>query len=214
MDLIDGLAAARRAIDLIIEQGEGSPADREISHYRSFLIIQREYDALVAERPAFEPAWPVADNPVLRQPPEPEGKVFIDAPEAARQLDFACATYGLLLRVLVQAFARRGVDAEADQTVLAAAALELMHVLGSAAVSLAKLPASASAPGVNAGMTFTMLRGVEPLLAGTEERILREQFRALVNVAETLRAVPEEAVASLRKTAAEFRLHATRHDKN
>ncbi|MGI4959523.1 MAG: ferritin-like domain-containing protein, partial [Janthinobacterium lividum] len=103
---ITDLAAGGRAIDIIVEQGEGSSADREISHYRSFLTIQRELEAALGDDPDFTPAWPVADSPVLRQPPEPEGKVFIDHPDAAALLDFACATYGLLLRCLVQCFGR------------------------------------------------------------------------------------------------------------
>jgi hypothetical protein len=128
----------------------------------------------------FAAAWPVADSPVLRQPPEPEGKMFVDRPAAAALLDFACATYGLLLRCLVQCFGRAGVDAERSQRTLMAAAIELMHLLGEASTALARLPASSVEDGVYAGMTFTMLRAVEPLLPGQVERhILRERMAAL-----------------------------------
>jgi ferritin-like protein len=177
---ITGLAGAQRAIDIIVEQGEGSLEDREVSHYRSFLTIQRELYAAVHDDAAFAAAWPVADSPVLRQPPEPEGKIFVDRPAAAALLDFACATYGLLLRCLVQCFGRAGDDAERSQRALMAAAIELMHILGEASTALARLPASSVEGGVHAGMTFTMLRGVEPLLPGRVERhILRERMAAL-----------------------------------
>jgi hypothetical protein len=177
---ITGLAGAQRAIDIIVEQGEGSLEDREVSHYRSFLTIQRELDAAVHDDAGFAAAWPVADSPVLRQPPDPEGKIFVDHPAAAALLDFACATYGLLLRCLVQCFGRAGDDAERSQRALMAAAIELMHILGEASTALARLPASSVEGGVHAGMTFTMLRGVEPLLPGRVERhILRERMAAL-----------------------------------
>lgn len=176
---ITELAAAQRAIDIIVEQGEGSAEDQEVSHYRSFLTIQDELAAAIERDPGFEPAWPVADSPVLRQPPEPEGKVFIDAPEAAMLLDFSCATYGLLLRCLAQCFGRSANDIESARMTLMSAAIELMHVLGEASTALARLPASDSWPGINAGMTFTMLRGVEPLPVRVERQVLLERAAAL-----------------------------------
>lgn len=123
------LAAAQRAIDIIVEQGEGSSADSDVSHYRSFLTIQRDLEAEMAKDCGFAPAWPVADSPVLQRPPEPEGKVFVDHPDAAPLLDFACASYGLLLRCLAQCFGRSGADAQTSQTALMDAAIDLMHAL-------------------------------------------------------------------------------------
>jgi hypothetical protein len=179
---IGTLADALKAIDLIVEQGEGSPADREDSHYRTFGAVRDELETLSAVNPDFRPAWPVADNPVLRQPPEPEDKVFISNPEAAKLLDFACATYGLLLRVLGQAFVRSGPQALSDKQALMDASFVLMHALGDAATRLARLPADDDEPAVHAGMSFTMLRGVEPLLGGgAEAQIIREQLSALGN---------------------------------
>jgi hypothetical protein len=118
---------------------------------------------------------------VLRNPAEPEGRVYIDAPDAARLLDFACAVYGVLLRCLVQSFGRSGPSATDDQKTLVSAAIGLMHVLADASTALARLPASLEREGVNAGMSFTMLRGVEPLLPGpVERRLLAERARDLV----------------------------------
>jgi hypothetical protein len=207
VNTIASLEAACAAVDVIIEQGEGSPADREDSHFRSFLAIRDEFEALVGKNPAFAPAWPVADNPVLRRPPEPGDKVFIDNPEAAALLDFACAAYGLLLRLLVQSFGRGGSDPSAEQKTLTSAAIQLMHVVARASDSLARLPASPSTPGVNAGMSFTMLRGVEPLLDGrVEEQLIREQLQGLVEGARALQCVPEAAVASLESLTEAFSL--------
>lgn len=201
---IDSLDAARAAIDTVIDQGEGSKSDREESHYRSFLAIRDEFDALLAANPDFAPAWPVADNPVLRRPPSPDDKVLVDDPDAARLLDFGCAAYGLLLRLLVQCFGR-GDAAEADQRRLMDAAIALMHVVGASGDALARRPASAQAPGVNAGLSFTMLRGVEPLLRGrAETRLLREQLQRLVDAVPTLPPVPGLERAGLGALAERF----------
>ena len=199
---ITNLAEAHGAIDLIVEQGEGSPADREESHYRTFRAVRDELQRLSDADPAFDPAWPVADNPVLRQPPEPEDKVFIDNPASARLLDFACATYGLLLRVLGQSFARSGPHAQDDQQMLVKASFTLMHVLGTTASDLAKLPARKDQDGVHAGMSFTMLRGVEPLLGGpAEARMIREQLAALADA-----SVPSDLTERIKALSNDFTL--------
>jgi hypothetical protein len=180
---ISTLAEALAAIDVIVEQGEGSPADRQDSHYREFLSVRDELELLTREDPSFQPAWPVADSPVLRQPPEPEGKVFVDHPDAAVVLDFACATYGLLLRCLVQCFGRPGEQAPGAKKLLMSAAIDLMHIVGETSTGLARLPAS-TRNGIHAGMTFTMLRGVEPLLPGrAEKQLLVELSLALASAA-------------------------------
>lgn len=104
---IGNLDGELAAID-IIKQGEGSPADREDSHYYSFLAIRDELETLMREPPTFTPPWSVANSQPLRQPSETEDKVFIDNPEAAEIIDFACATYGFLLRCLGQCFGYPG----------------------------------------------------------------------------------------------------------
>jgi hypothetical protein len=187
---LDGVAkivtldAALRAIDTIVTQGEGSPEDRADSHYQRFMAIQKEYRALRAENPAFEPAWPAAESPVMRRPPEPEGKIFVDAPDAARALDLGNALYNLLLRCLVQAFGRREAGRVSHQRRYFDAAFPLMHAVSIVADALVQMPASASHPGTNAGLSFTILRSVEPLLAGPAEAVLlQERVHELRNAA-------------------------------
>jgi hypothetical protein len=168
---IDSMEAALAAIETIVEQGEGSRTGRQDSHYERFLKIQREYDELTASNPGFEPAWPAAESPVMRRPPEPEDKVFIDDPRSAPVLDLANAIYSLLLRFLLQAFGRPDESGSSRRRYMDGA-IGLMHVLAQISSALATLPASSAYPGVNAGMTFTMLRSVEPFFVGAVERTL------------------------------------------
>jgi hypothetical protein len=101
--------------------------------------------------------------------------VFVDAPDAARALDLGNALYNLLLRCLVQAFGRQEAGRVSQQRRYFDAAFPLMHAVSIVAGALVQLPASASHPGTNAGLSFTILRSVEPLLAGPAEAVLLQE---------------------------------------
>ncbi len=203
VETISDLNGAGRAIDLIVEQGEGSPADHEDSHYRRFQAVKREYATLLVKNPDFEPAYRAAENPVMRRSPEPDGEVFIDAEPAAMILDLSNAVYGMLLRFLVQAYAKSATAAAPEKERMLSAAIDLMHVLDITAKTLVKLPASLDRPDVNAGMTFTMLRGVEPFIGGiAETRLVLERLQQLAKGANrAMVAVPEIAKAAEMLTA-------------
>ena len=160
-------ASALQALDVIVEQGEGSPADTEHSHYRRFIAIRDSYERSLAQNPGFDPSRPVAPNPVMRKPPAPEGKTFIDEPAAALALDFANALYGAMLRALVQGFAEHE---PTRKRAFLDTAIDGMFAIGPVAQYLTRLPASPRAPGLNAGMTFAMLRDVAPMPEGPPQR--------------------------------------------
>ncbi|MCR4282772.1 MAG: CDGSH iron-sulfur domain-containing protein [Bauldia sp.] len=177
--LVTNLASATAAIQTIIEQGEGAPEHSEDSHFSRFMRVRKEYGEFLAADPAFEPAFPVAHNPVMRQPLDPHNRVFIDAPETVHVLDFANALYGHTLRCLVQAYGR-GAGEEADKRLFVDTAIDMMEALTQVGPYLASLPASKSHPGVNAGVTFTMLRDVAKLpRGGGEKRIMAERVAEL-----------------------------------
>jgi hypothetical protein len=187
LTVIADLSSGLRAIDTIVEQGEGSASSRDDSHYERFISIKHEFEQLLEANPNFEPSWPAAENPVMRRPPDPEGKVFIDAAPAARLLDLANAVYGTLLRCLVQSFGATGAAARITAQKFLTAGIELMHVLAELSSLLVRTPASARHPGVNAGMTFTMLRSIEPFYAGESERRLpAERLNELIDGARGL----------------------------
>lgn len=63
------------------------------------------------------------------------------------------------------------------------------------------------APGVNAGMTFTILRGTEPLIQGeVEQAIIVERLRALARVAETLPPLAATTRDTLQDLASALRI--------
>ncbi len=89
-------------------QGEGAPSDSVGSHYQKFVAVREEYQRLLQKNPAFVPAFPAATNPVLRRPPRPEGRVWLENVEAIAVVDLANAAYGLMLRLLAYSYALAG----------------------------------------------------------------------------------------------------------
>lgn len=179
MRRIATLDDARSAIDTIVVQGEGSSTASETSHFERFIAIRREHDALREARPGFQPAWPCARDPVMRRPVGAADHVHIDAQPAAGVLDVANAIYNQMLRLLAQAWGRAAPDAHAQRLLLDAATAS-MGCVARLGRHLASLPASASRPGVHAGMSFTMLRATDPLLEGDAEwELLASRFDEL-----------------------------------
>jgi hypothetical protein len=151
---ITGLAAALATIEQIKEQGEGSRGADD-SHFDRFRSIRDEWAELTAADPDFAPAWPAAHDPVMRRPVDATARVWVTEPAAARHLDLANAIYGTMLGALAQCFGER--DA-AEQRVLMHTTVELMEASAAVATALARMPANAERPGVNAGITFAVPR--------------------------------------------------------
>ncbi len=156
------------AFDAIVRQGEGAPSDSLSSHYQRFAAIRSEMAALRAANPAFEPAWPAATNPVLRRPPRPEGRVWLENTAAAETVDVANASYGLMLRLLAQSYALVGPSDE--KRLVVDLALGLMRAFTPLAEHAARLPAGPSHPGCHAGVSFTALRDAAALPPGRAAR--------------------------------------------
>ncbi|MCE4555760.1 ferritin-like domain-containing protein [Roseateles cellulosilyticus] len=178
---------ALAAFDAIVAQGEGAPSHTQSSHYQRFAAIRTELAALSAANPSFRPAWPAATNPVLRRPPRPEGRIWLEDPAAATTVDIANASYGLMLRLLAQSYALTGPSAEKSLHVDLAVAL--MRAVTPLAEHAARLPAGPSHPGCHAGMSFTTLRDAAALPPGpAARRFVRERLGELADAAARLHA--------------------------
>ena len=180
------LKTAIAAFDAIVVQGEGAPRDASNSHYQRFSSIRQEYQQLLRANPQFVPAFPAAVNPVLREPPRPEGRVWIENPAAIAVVDLANAAYGLMVRLLAYAYAIRGPQAEKSLAV--DLAVGLMRAITPLAERAARLPAGPSNPGCNAGMSFIALRDAAPLPPGrAARRVFLERLECFTRAANELR---------------------------
>jgi len=167
MCVVVDLKSALAAIEMIVDQGEGTRAGGADSHFARFAAIATEYDAFLARRSDFVPHRPVARNPVMRRPPQPLDKVFVEEAEAAGVLDLANAVYGLMLRCLAQGFGRSGPPGE--KRLLLDTASDLMSAAVPLARVLTMLPATKRGAGLTAGITFAMLRSVARTPPGNGE---------------------------------------------
>jgi CDGSH-type Zn-finger protein/uncharacterized Fe-S cluster protein YjdI len=175
---------ALAAFDAIVRQGEGAQADSEDSHYRKFRTVEREFAALRKANAGFRPAFPAAVNPVLRRPPRPEGRVWIENEEAAQCVDLANAAYGLMTRMIAYSYAvPRPAPAKAAAVDLAIGLMKAMTLLAERA---ARLPAGPSNPECHAGVTFVALRDSAALAPGmAAHRFFSERFAELARAAAT-----------------------------
>jgi len=203
------------AFAAIVTQGEGAAQHSEGSHYQRFAQIRSEYESLLEQDPNFAPAFPAATNPVLRRPPRPEGRVWIEDARAIATTDLANSLYGLMLRLLAYTYA---VPAEnPDKALALELGVGLMHALTPLAERAARLPAGPSNPHCHAGVSFIALRDAASLPPGiSARRFFRERLDDLAAGALRLRD-PQDArtdiVASIlsglaRKAASGFDLSA------
>jgi CDGSH-type Zn-finger protein/uncharacterized Fe-S cluster protein YjdI len=179
------LKTALAAFDAIVTQGEGAQQNTADSHYQKFAAIRTEYQQLLAEDPSFVPAFPAAVNPVLRRPPRPEGRVWIEDQQAIATVDLANSVYGLMQRLLAYTYAVPSQDP--DKAVSLDLAIGLMHALTPLAERSARLPAGPSNPMCHAGVSFITVREAAALPPGPgARRFFRERFQQLADAAERL----------------------------
>ncbi|HKO94548.1 MAG TPA: ferritin-like domain-containing protein, partial [Polyangiaceae bacterium] len=188
------LKTARAAFLAIVEQGEGAPKHSTLSHFNKFSAIRDELRQLRAENPHFEPAWPAAENPVLRRPMR-DGRIWIESADAAETVDLANTGYALMLRLLGYSYLIP--RPQQQKSLVVDLALGLMRAITPLAERAARLPVGPSHPGVNAGMSFTALRDAAPLPPGpSAERFFVERLRELSRAASALASQGERRTQS------------------
>jgi hypothetical protein len=160
---VTDLTSAQRAIDTIVEQGEGAQGEWRDAHFGRLLGILDEYLAMKAADPAFEPTRNVVMANVRPQATGVTVPLITD-PGTARSMDLLNVCYEVLLQLLSRYFAH------ADETpeqlgVLADVAVGLMFAavkpLGSV---VSTQPIGWDRPGVNAGPGFELFYEVDYLL--------------------------------------------------
>jgi HAMP domain-containing protein len=190
MRAVATLDDAMQAIDTIVTQGEGGKSDHDTSHFNRFVAIRKELIALSRADAAFVPAWPAARNPLMRKPAEGARGVHVSAVAAAQVLDLANAAYGLMLRALAAAWGKSiplpGGALPPDRAL--DLAMRLMGGVAALSAHLCTLPIADTDPGTTAGMTFTMLRATDAILAHCEQAWIAERLSEIVDAAHRVQA--------------------------
>ncbi len=186
---------AMEALDAIIRQGEGAPGHSAGSHFERFCAIRAEYQSLRAANPAFAPSHPAAVNPVLRRPPRPEGRVWLETESASSTVDVANAAYSLMLRLLAYSYAVAA--PHPDKTLAVDLATGLMRAMAQFGQHAARLPAGPSNPHCNAGMSFTSLRDAAAFPPGPAAR--RFFMERLLELRAAAAGLPDQAAARVQE---------------
>ena len=188
---VTDLASASRAIEVIVEQGEGARGDWVNSHFGKFVGILEDYLAERATDPSFEPARPVM--PVyLREPPDVEAVTLIEDPLTQRVADLFNAVYEVVLQSQSRYFVHQGETPQELET-LAKTVKHLMNwVMRSLGPVLTSLPVGPQFPGRTAGPAFEIVRPAFFVLPHREAawKILRERLATLSAVAAELADAP------------------------
>ena len=154
---------AVRAIEAIVEQGEGSRGDWRNAHFGRFLSVLTEYLQMRQNAPGLEVTRPVL--PVLVRPPETGEEVnLITDPATARVADLCNVAYEMLLHVFYRLMSH--IDESADQIgTLATVAVGIMNdVIGPLADILSTMPVGPEHPRRTAGATFELFYQPDYLL--------------------------------------------------
>jgi CDGSH-type Zn-finger protein/uncharacterized Fe-S cluster protein YjdI len=203
------LKTALSAFDAIVAQGEGAPEHSNDSHFQKFVKIRDEYRELLSRNPGFKPALPAATNPVLRRPPRPEGRVWIEDPEAGATVDLANAAYGLMLRLIAYSYSIKGPNVE--KTLCVELAIGLMQTVTLLAERAARLPAGPSNPECHAGMSFTALRDAASLPQGPgARRLFIERFSQFAAAGAALHASDDPRMSRAHRELAALAARAAR----
>jgi CDGSH-type Zn-finger protein/truncated hemoglobin YjbI len=164
---VTDLASAQRAIDTILEQGEGLRGDWRKAHFGQFVNILDEYLRRRDANPGFNPARPVIAANV--RPPQGDIEVpLITDPLTARVVDLFNVSQEILLQILTRYFAHTE-ETDAQLKVLADAAVRLMvGVLPPLANVITTLPAGPGHEGKTAGPSFELFYEIGYLLPHRE----------------------------------------------
>jgi hypothetical protein len=164
---VTDVASAQRAIDEILDQGEGPRGAWQQAHFGQFVAILDEYEQLREANPAFEPARPVIPANVRPSERDP-GCLLVADPVTKRVMDLFNVCYEILLLALQRYFAHTE-ETDAQLAALADATVSLMfRVIKPLGDLITTLPAGPEYPGRTAGPSFELFYESDYLLPHRE----------------------------------------------
>ena len=182
---VTDVASAQRAIDEILEQGEGPRGNWKDAHFGQFVAILDEYIQLREANPVFNPVRPVV--PVNVRPAERDTDIpLVSDPVTGRVMDLFNVCYEILLLMLQRFFAHTE-ETDPQLKALADATIALMFgavkPLGDLVTTL---PAGPEYPGRTAGPSFELFYESDYVLPHREAAwiLLTERIRQAADFCE------------------------------
>jgi hypothetical protein len=193
---VTDLASAQRAIDTILEQGEGARGQWEHAHFGQFVQILDEYREMLASNPNFDPVRPVIFATV-RLCEHDETVPQITERLTSRCGDLFNVSYEILLQMFERYFAHTE-ETDAQLASLADATVSLMlRVLKPLGDLMTTLPVGPAFPGMNAGPSFELFYENDYLMPHREAAwaLLGERVREAARFSGLVREIADERVA-------------------
>ena len=160
---VTDVASAQRAIDEILEQGEGLRGAWQNAHFGQFVAILDEFEQLREANRDFDPARPVIAANVRPSERDP-GCLLVTDPTAKRVMDLFNVCYEILLLALQRFFAHTE-ETDTQLAALADATVALMiTVIKPLGDLITTLPAGPEYPGSTAGPSFELFYESDYLL--------------------------------------------------
>ena len=175
---VTGTASAQKAIDEILEQGEGPRGNWKDAHFGQFVQIMDEYTQLREANPAFRPARPVVTVNV-RPSEHDTGVPLVTDPLTRQVMDLFNVSYEVLLLMLQRFFAHTE-ETDAQLKALADATVNLMfQAIKPIGNLVTTLPAGPDYPGRTAGPSFELFYESDTVLPHREAAwiLLTERIR-------------------------------------
>jgi CDGSH-type Zn-finger protein/truncated hemoglobin YjbI len=175
---VTDVASAQRAIDEILEQGEGPRGHWKDAHFGQFVDILDEYTRLREANPAFDPVRPVVTVNV-RPSERDTGVPLVTDPLTRQVMDLFNVTYEVLLLMLQRFFAHTE-ETDAQLKALADATVNLMFgAIKPAGDLVTTLPAGPDYPARTAGPSFELFYESDTVLPHREAAwiLLTERLR-------------------------------------
>ena len=152
---VTDVASAHRAIDEILEQGEGPRGAWRNAHFGQFVEILDEFEQLREADRGFDPVRPVLPLNVRPSERDPDVPLVTD-PLAQRVMDLFNVCYEILLLMLQRFFAHTE-ETDAQLKVLADGTYALMaQAIKPLGDIVTRLPAGPEYPGQTAGPSFEL----------------------------------------------------------
>lgn len=202
VQVTDG-ASAQRAIDKILEQGEGPRGHWRRAHFGQFVEIMDELLQLKKANPTFDPARPVL--PATVRPTERDDSTpLIQDPIAANCTDLFNIGYEVLLLILQRYFAHTE-ETDSQLATLAQTTLGLMFdVIKPLGQLITKLPIGVEHSGRTTGASFELFYESDYLLPHQDAAwaLIEERLREASAFAERIRnRAPDDASGRLEPVA-------------
>ena len=193
---VTDLASAQKAIDTILEQGEGARGHWEQAHFGQFVRILDEYREMVAASPDFDPVRSVMFATVRRCEHDDTVPQIGDR-VTSRCGDLFNVSYEILLQMMERFFAHTE-ETDAQLGTLADVTVTLMvRVLKPLGNLITTLPVGPDHPGMNAGPSFELFYENDYLMPHREAAwaLLEERVREAANFCGLVQQIAIESVA-------------------